>query len=98
MHAMLGKMTATEGNGDVLAERMLQAARSMREVPGCRQYFIYRGEGEDIWISEFWDSQEAHEASLQNPATQAFIAETMPLIAGFDVLPVTPLGGIGPFD
>ena len=47
-YALLGKFIATPGNGDALANRLLEAANRMREAPGCLQYFIYRGEDEDV--------------------------------------------------
>ncbi len=58
MYALLGKMIATPGNQQALADRMLVAANGMHGVAGCRQYFVYLGDGESVWISEFWDSKE----------------------------------------
>jgi quinol monooxygenase YgiN len=75
---------------------MLVAANGMHGVAGCRQYFVYRGDEESIWISELWDSKAAHDASLDIPGTREFIADTRPLIASFEFFPVTPLGGVGP--
>jgi quinol monooxygenase YgiN len=95
-YAMLGKFIATPGNGDALANRLLEAASRMSEAPGCLQYFIYRGEGEDVWVSELWVRKEDHDNSLNLPGVREFIQETMPLIAGMESVPVTPLGGHGP--
>ena len=36
-----------------------------------------------LWITEVWDSQDSHKASLALPAVQAAIARGRPLIAGF---------------
>ena len=95
-YALLGKFTATPGNQQALAERLLEAAARMKEAPGCLQYFIYRGEGEDVWVSELWARQEDHDNSLDLPGVRDFIRETMPLIAGMESVPVEPLGGHGP--
>ena len=93
---MLGKFTATPGNGAALADRLLQAAARMAEAPGCLQYYIYRGEGDDVWVSEVWVTKEDHDASLELPSVREFIQETMPLIAGMESVKVEPLGGHGP--
>jgi quinol monooxygenase YgiN len=93
---MLGKFIATPGNGDALANRLLEAANRMSEAPGCLQYYIYRGEGEDVWVSELWVTKEDHDNSLNLPGVREFIQETMPLIAGMESVPVKPVGGYGP--
>ena len=93
---MLGKFIATPGNGNALADRLLEAAARMQEAPGCLQYFTYRGEGEDVWVSELWATKEDHEESLNLPGVREFIQKTMPLIAGMESVPVEPLGGHGP--
>lgn len=95
-YAMIGKFMATPGNGDALADRLLQAAAQMKHAPGCLQYNIYRGEGEDVWVNELWVSKEVHDASLEMPGVLEFIQKTMPLIAGMESVPVQPLGGHGP--
>jgi quinol monooxygenase YgiN len=97
-YAMLGKFIATPGKGDALANRLLGAAARMSEAPGCLQYFIYRGETEDVWVSELWVTKEDHDNSLNLPGVREFIQETMLLIAGMESVPVEPLGGFGPLD
>src|SRR5687768_819094 len=95
-YAMLGKLTATPGNGDSLAERLLRAAAQMEQAPGCLQYSIYRGEGDDVWVTELWLHKEDHDASLELPGVRGFIQETMPLMAGMEQVKVEPLGGYYP--
>ena len=52
-----------------------------------------------LWITEVWDDQASHAASLTLPAVQQAIARARPLIAGFSNRVVTtPIGGIGPGD
>lgn len=49
-----------------------------------------------IWITEVWDSQTSHKASLALPKVRAAISEAMPMIAGFDSSTATePVGGVG---
>ena len=95
-YAMLSTVTAAPGNGDALADRLLEAAERMGEAPGCLQYFVYRGEGEDVWVSELWVTKEDHDNSLDLPGVREFIQETMPLIAGMDQVKLEPLGGYYP--
>lgn len=67
-------------------------------MPGCKLYSIAADTADDtaIWITEFWDTEEHHKASLQLPAVQAAISEGKPLIAGFGERHiVSPRGGIG---
>ena len=98
MYAYIGKFTATPGNKQALADRLLTAAERMRDVDGCLQYYIYTGDGESVWVSEIWRTKDDHDASLEIPGTREFIRETMPLIAGMDSNQLTPIGGHGPTD
>lgn len=51
---------------------------------GCLLYEV--GVSEDapdtVFVSELWESAEAHKASLQLPSVRAAIAEAMPLLSG----------------
>ena len=98
MYAYIGKFTATAGNQQTLADRLLTAAAQMKDAAGCLQYFIYTGEDDSVWVSELWRTKEDHDASLDLPGVREFIAETMPLIAKTDSYQLTPLGGHGPKD
>jgi hypothetical protein len=49
-----------------------------------------------LWITEVWNSQASHAASLTLASVQHAIARARPLIAGFsDRVVTTPVGGIG---
>lgn len=95
MYGIIGKMNATEGNREKLIEILLKGTQ---EMPGCKLYAI-SADAENsnaIWITEIWDSEESHQASLQLPNVKATIAEGKPMIAGFgDRHVVTPIGGFG---
>jgi quinol monooxygenase YgiN len=67
-------------------------------MPGCLSYdHRDRSVGSDaLWITEVWDSQESHRASLKLPSVQDAIAKGRPLIAGFsNRVETEPLGGHG---
>jgi quinol monooxygenase YgiN/quercetin dioxygenase-like cupin family protein len=95
------KFTAQPGRGDALAQSLLRAADSLREVPGCELYVINRSVSEpDVaWVTELWLSQEALDASLEQLRTdagRAQVADVMDLVAGPpELTELEPLGGVG---
>jgi len=95
MYGLVGQMIAVEGKRSELAKILLDATGSM---PGCLSYVV-AADPEDqnvLWITEVWDSEASHQASLALPAVQDAIARGRPLIAGFGARQVTtPLGGHG---
>jgi quinol monooxygenase YgiN len=95
MFGLIGKMRAKPGERDTLIAILLDGTEAM---PGCLSYVVARDPAnpDAIWVTEVWDRQESHAASLHLPAVQAAIAKARPLIAGFDNHTVTePVGGHG---
>jgi quinol monooxygenase YgiN len=95
MFGLMGKMTATPGQRDVLIAVLLEGTGGM---PGCLIYIVAKDAKDEnaLWITEVWDSQESHAASLKLPSVQAAIAKGRPMIAGFsDFVTTEPVGGIG---
>ncbi len=95
MYGIIGQIKATEGNRDKLIEILLNGTR---EMPGCKLYAISAATTDDttIWVTEIWDSEASHQASLSLPVVQAAIAEGRPMIAGFGERHiVAPAGGVG---
>lgn len=95
MFGLIGKMRAQPGKRDVLVEILLRGTQSM---PGCLLYLVAKDSADldAIWITEIWDEQANHEASLSLPSVQSAIAEARPHIVGFDSsTPVEPVGGVG---
>lgn len=95
MFGLIGKMRAKPGKRDDLLVILLRGIDSM---PGCLNYIVARdpGDADVIWITEIWDSEASHKASLALPAVRAAITEAMPIIAGFDSATRTePVGGVG---
>ena len=95
------KFTAQAGRGDEVAQLLLRAAESLREVAGCELYVINRSPSEPdvVWVTELWLSQEALDASLEQLQTdegKAQIAEVMVLLEGPpELTELEPLGGVG---
>ena len=95
MYGLIGRITAVAGQRDALAAILVPGPGGM---PGCLSYVVASDPGnpDAIWVTEVWESAEAHRASLQLPQVQAAIARGRPLIAGFDNRVETKvLGGIG---
>jgi len=95
MYGLIGKMLATDGARDELVDVMQSG---MVAMPGCLSYVIALDPADPnaLWITEVWESQELHKASLQLPGVQATIAKARPVIAGFgERYETEPVGGIG---
>ena len=94
MYGLIGRMRAVEGGRDELAAILA----GMGEMPGCLSYVV-AGDDSDpdaLWVTEVWESPEAHAASLGLPAVQAAIERGRPLIAAFEQrIETRPIGGIG---
>jgi quinol monooxygenase YgiN len=95
MYGLIGKMIAQPGQRDVLIAVLLEGTVDM---PGCLSYVVARDATDEnaIWITEVWDTEASHKASLALPEVRAAIAKGRPLIASFGAPVVTvPAGGQG---
>ena len=95
MYGLISKITAVAGQRAALAKILIDGTGRM---PGCLSYVIAAdsGDADALWVTEVWESQASHQASLQLPAVQAAIAKGRPLIAGFSNRTETaPIGGHG---
>jgi quinol monooxygenase YgiN len=95
MYGLIGKMVAAPGQRDAVIAILLEGIAAM---PGCLSYVVATdpGNADAVWITEVWDNEASHAASLKLPAVQAAIAKAKPLIAGFGERFVTaPVGGHG---
>src|SRR5688572_11547995 len=95
MYGLIGKLNAVPGQRDALAAILVDGTQAM---PGCLSYIVASDPADDnaLWITEVWESQERHKASLSLPAVQAAIAKGRPMIAGFGTrVETVPIGGYG---
>jgi quinol monooxygenase YgiN len=97
--ARYAKTTAKPGRGDALAEKLLDVARGLRDVPGCELYVINRSTDDPdvIWVTEQWQSQEQLDAALQTEEARRAIPEVLALVeeGGSERVDLQPLGGVG---
>lgn len=95
MYGLIGKITTVAGKRDEFAAILLEGTGTM---PGCLSYVVAQdpSNADALWITEVWENQESHQASLKLPAVQAAISRGRPLIAGFsDRVETIPVGGFG---
>ncbi len=95
MYGIIGRIIAVEGAREELASVLLDGIVGM---PGCLSYVVANDPEEPnaLWVTEVWDNQESHQASLSLPTVQDAIEKGRPLIAGFGERYITtPLGGQG---
>lgn len=92
-YGIIGQMKVAEGQRDALIAILAEGTRNM---PGNISYTISKDQSDAnaIWITEYWESKDAHAASLQLETVQAAIGKGRPLIEGFGHrFEVTPVAG-----
>ncbi|OZB98671.1 putative quinol monooxygenase [Paenibacillus sp. XY044] len=96
-YAMFGKLTAKPGQRDELARMMLESSGTLEDMEGCIYYILHEAEdnSDDLWITELWESQDAHSASLKNEKVLELIGRCRHLIAEAGGIKVRPIGGKG---
>lgn len=95
MYGLIGKMTVVPGQRDALIAILLEGISGM---PGCLSYIVAQDptDPDAIWVTEVWEDQESHQASLSLPSVQQAITRAKPLITGFGKrFETTPVGGQG---
>jgi len=95
MFGMISRITAQPGKRDALAAILAPGEGSL---PGLLSYIVARDprDADALYVTEAWESREAHSGSLLLPEVQAAMARGRPLIAKFEVVAETePVGGVG---
>ncbi len=94
MYGLIGQIEAVSGKRDELASILA----GMGSMPGCLSYVVANDSTDPdmLWVTEVWETSQAHADSLALPEVQAAIALGRPLIAGFGTrIETEPVGGIG---
>jgi len=86
MFMLHGRLAAAAGRREDLLT-ILQETESSEPMPGCRLYVVAVDDTDPagVWVTEVWESEQAHRDSLQLERVKAQIARAMPLLdpAGF---------------
>lgn len=95
MYGLIGRFIAVPEKRDALISILLEGIGSM---PGCLSYIVAKDSKDPsgVWITEVWDSQMSHKASLNLPSVKEAISRAMPIIASFgERFETEPVGGHG---
>jgi quinol monooxygenase YgiN len=95
VYGLIGKMLVAPGKRAAVIALLLEGTRSM---PGCVSYIVAKDTADQnaIWVTEVWQDQDSHRASLSLPAVQQAIAQARSMITGFgDRFETVPVGGVG---
>lgn len=92
---MQAVITSQKDKGSDLAELLLEASKILSNDENCEMYSVQQSiaEPEEIYVSEIWKTEQAHKASLTNPAVRDVISRAMPLIVSMKATPTSYLGG-----
>ena len=93
MYGLIGKINVVSGQRDALISILTEGISGM---PGCLSFIVAQDPTDPhaIWVSEVWDSQASHQASLSLPSVQQAISRGKPLISGFgERFETRPVGG-----
>lgn len=96
-YSYMGTMRVKPGYRDEVVALMLRDQSALAEI-GCRSYLVgVNDEDPDlVYVSEVWDSKQAHDDSLKLESVKAVIATVMPMLTGeFDGHEFTVVGGLG---
>jgi quinol monooxygenase YgiN len=80
-YGYIASMKTKPGKRDEVVAILLSGVDSLKRV-GCVQYTVGVAPADDvtIWVSEVWESKDAHETSLELPETKEAIARAMPML------------------
>ena len=95
MYGLIARMKAHAGKREELAAILVE---SIIGVPACLSYVVAKDsrDSDSLWVTEVWESEAHHKASLALPTIRDAIAKGRPLIASFDQQHATePVGGQG---
>lgn len=84
------------GGAPKVAGLLLRAAETLRANAACRLYLVGTpvDVADAVSVTELWDDDAAHAASLELPGVRAIITEVLPLLAGPPIAVVfCPEGG-----
>ena len=83
MYLLQGKLTAKSGLQKQLSEILIEASQLVSTAPGCQLYLIstpVEDTSEEVFITEIWNSKEAHDNSLKIPGVKELISLAIPIL------------------
>lgn len=95
MYGLIGKIIAAPGKRDELISILLEGTT---DLPSCLSYVVSQDNTDEnaLWVTEVWESQASHGASLALSGVQIAIAKGKPMISEFaERFETSPIGGHG---
>jgi quinol monooxygenase YgiN len=95
MYGLIAKLTTVAGKRDEMIAILKESAADM---PGCLSYIVAKdaADANVLWVTEAWESQASHDASLSLPAVKKAIPRAQAIVANFEKIAVTiPVWGAG---
>lgn len=88
MFGLIAKLTAAQGKREELIALLKSSASKM---PGCYSYVVARDSADEsvIWVTEVWDSEASHDASLSLPAVREAIPQAKLIVSHFEKVAAT---------
>lgn len=84
-YGYINKFTTQPNKQNDLMAILLNAAEALEKNEDCLQYLISTTREQDVlYVTEIWNSKEAHDAALEPAEVKAVIANAMPFIASVD--------------
>ena len=94
MFGLIVKLTTVAG---ARVQLIALLGTSSANMPGCISYTIAKDASDEnvLWVTEIWESEASHDASLALPAVKAAIPVAKPLVARFEKVAMTvPVWGV----
>ena len=96
MYGLIGKVKILPGRKQELIDILLENVD--HPMPGCISYVVAEDPKDEdaIWITELWQSEQYHKASLDLKQVKQAITKGRPLISDFEYyIETQPVGGFG---
>lgn len=95
MYGLIVKLTVLPG----MREKMVSILKaSASYMPGCLSYVVAEDSTDQnvLWVTEVWDSQASHDASLSLAAVKNAVPQSKAIVSNFERISVTnPVWGVG---
>lgn len=95
MYGLIVKLTVVPGTRKQMVAILKGSAANM---PGCISYVVAEDSADPntLWVTEIWDSEASHNASLSLPAVKNAIPQSKAIVSKFEKVAVTnPVWGVG---
>lgn len=95
MYGLIVKLTVVPGTREQMVAILKGSAANM---PGCISYVVAEDSADPntLWVTEVWDSEASHNASLSLPGVKNAIPQSKAMVSKFEKVAVTnPVWGVG---